>query len=89
MTWEAHQAHGFFGFSYDGQPRREARVDIKEALAESEGFRERFWKWLQWPQAQPFSGGVWDAWPARDADALAFARREWAVVQAYVTQERK
>jgi hypothetical protein len=59
-------------------------VDIKEALAATEGLRERFWKWMQWPEAPPFSGGVLDAWPARDADALAFMKREWRVVQAYL-----
>jgi hypothetical protein len=61
-------------------------VDIEQALAESEGLRERFWKWMRWPGAQPFSGGVED-WPAREADALAFAASEWRLVHAYVSQE--
>lgn len=92
MTWETHQGHGFFGLNpWDNQPRwcgtkeepNRGRVDIDEALAESEGFRERFWKWVKW-DAPPYSGGVLTDWPARDADALAFAKREWAVVQAYL-----
>lgn len=58
-------------------------MDIKQALAESEGFRERFWRWVKW-DAAPFSGGVLDDWPVRDSDALAFAKREWALVQAYL-----
>lgn len=85
MTWETHQGRGFFGFSYDGNPRWSEQVNIREALAESEGFREAFWKWMQWPESPPFSGGVLTDWPAREADALAFARREWRVVQAYLT----
>lgn len=84
MTWEAHQARGFFGFDHDKQPRWRGRVNIKEALAESELLRALFWKWMQWPDAPPFAGGVLTDWPAREADALAFARREWRLVQSYL-----
>ena len=63
--------------------RWKGKVDITKALAESEGFRESFWRWMKWPDAQPFSGGVAD-WPAREADALAFAKQEWRAVQAYL-----
>jgi len=39
---------------------------------------------MKWPDSPPFAGGVLTDWPALEADALAFARREWAVVQAYL-----
>lgn len=91
MTWEAHQGRDFFGYSPPGKGqnswqagRWSGRIDIEEALAATEGLRGQLWKWLRWPDAQPFSGGVWDAWPARSADGLAFAKREWAMVQAYL-----
>jgi hypothetical protein len=41
----------------------------------------------QWVDAPPFSGGVWDSWPKRIADGLAFMRSEAAVVKAYLRQE--
>lgn len=84
MTWEAHQARGVFGFGPDKQPRWSAKVDIEKALAESEGLRESFWRWMKWPDSPPFDGGVLTDWPAREADALAFARREWRAVQEYL-----
>jgi hypothetical protein len=83
VTWEAHQARGVFGFGPDKQPRWAFRVNIEEALAESEGFRELFWRWMKWPESPPWSGGVFE-WPSREADALAFAKREWRAVQAYL-----
>jgi hypothetical protein len=39
---------------------------------------------MRWPELPPFTGGVLDAWPAREADGLAFAKREWALVQSYL-----
>lgn len=59
-------------------------VDIREALAGSEGLRDLFWRWMRWPEAPPFTGGVLDAWPAREAEGLSFARREWAMVRSYL-----
>lgn len=61
-----------------------AVVDIGEAIAESEGLRDLFWRWMRWPDSPPFAGGVLTDWPARDADALAFARAEWRAVQTYL-----
>lgn len=58
-------------------------MDIDKALAATEGIREAFWRWMKW-DAPPYSGGVLTDWPAREADALAFAKREWAVVRAYL-----
>lgn len=84
MTWEAHQGHGFFGFSPDKQPRWRAVVDVEQAIEESAALREAFWKWMRWPDAPPFSGGVLTEWPAREADGLAFARMEWRTVQAHL-----
>ena len=99
MTWDAHQGRGFFGFSTTGrvvqqgnreiikwetQPRHHEVVDIKEALKESEQFRAAFWRWMQWPDAPPYSGGVLTDWPAQESSALAFAKREWAAVQTYL-----
>lgn len=55
----------------------------------TQDIRNAFWRWQAFPEAQPFSGGVLDAWPQRMAEALAFAKREWAVVVAYVTEQSK
>ncbi len=59
-------------------------MNIEEAIAATEGLRVRFWKWAKWPEAPPFAGGVLTDWPAREADGLAFARREWRAVQQYL-----
>lgn len=63
-------------------------VDVKRALTETKELRDAFWTWLKWSKAPPFQGGVLTDWPAREADALAFAKAEWAAVQAYAARER-
>lgn len=90
MTWEVHQHHGLFGFT-DGQAGRwtEAQVDLKEAFEESADVRAAFFAWVQWQDAPPFSGGVLTDWPARMVDGLAFARREWAAVNAHLAHEAR
>lgn len=89
MTWLAHQAHGFFGFSADGQPRWKGAVDVEEAMAEVGDVVDAFFAWLSWQDAPPFTGGVLDAWPARMAQGLAMAKREWAAIQAHVRKQAK
>lgn len=39
----------------------------------------------QWPDSQPFTGGVFDAWPRRLAQGISFLRSESAAVFAYLT----
>lgn len=91
MRWLAHQAHGFFGFSpgETPQPRWHGTMDIEEAFTAAGDVREAFFRWMSWPDSPPLSGGVLDAWPARLAEGLAFARREWKCVQAYVSHTTK
>lgn len=90
MTWETHLARGGFGFSPPGKEQnawqfgRWGVVDIEEALRETADLRAAFWRWMQWPDAPPYAGGVLTDWPARESSALAFARREWAAVLAYL-----
>lgn len=90
MTWDAHQGRGGFGFSPPGKGQnawqfgRWGVARIEEAIAETEEVRAAFWAWMRWPDAPPYAGGVLTDWPARESAALAFAKREWAVVQAYL-----
>lgn len=69
------------------QPRHTEKVDIDEAFAAAGDILEVFSRCLQWPTAQPFSGGVWDAWPARLTEGLAFCRGEWTAVGAFLKHE--
>jgi hypothetical protein len=86
---------GFFGLTpqwRDGkpaapQPRHLALVDIDEAHAKVADIVAVWRSTSQWVDAPPFSGGVWDSWPKRIADGLAFMRSEAAVVKAYLRQE--
>ena len=91
MTWASHQSAGFFGFTpgETPQPRWQHVVDVEEAFEAAHDVREAFMRWMQWPDDAPFSGGVLDAWPARMADGLAFAKREWRAVQANESQQHK
>jgi len=41
------------------------------------------------PEAPPFSGGVWDEWPARDAEALAVCKQERDIIWAVQAAERR
>lgn len=36
------------------------------------------------PDAQPYSGGMLDAWPALAVDALAIARDEVRIIRAFL-----
>lgn len=93
MTWHAHLAAGFFGFSpgETPQPRwRASKVDFGEVQREVGDILEAWWRWLAWQDvAPPFAGGVLDEWPARLRDGLAVCRREWTAIQQYLQHERK
>lgn len=90
---------GFFGYNVQAkgppQPRwkgtreepRRAVVDIDEA---HEAVRDILKVWRStssWPDAPPFSGGVWDSWPQRMAQGLSFLRNEMKAVSAYLQEE--
>lgn len=86
---------GFFGFTTqplkDGkpqpaQPRHRGRVDVDEAYAVVKDILEVWRAVASWEAAQPFSGGVWDSWPQRQAQGLAFLRVESKAVQAYLAE---
>lgn len=87
------QALGRFGFTVqpkkDGRPvapqyRHKGVVDIDEAHAEVGDILAVWRATSSWPDAPPFTGGVWDAWPARVAAGLAFLRSEVGAVTAYL-----
>jgi len=63
------------------------RVNVDEALAETEELMEMCGNAFKHPTSPPFSGGVLDAWPAWAVDALAIARFERERVIAYVRSE--
>ena len=86
---------GFFGFTTqpfkDGkpqpaQPRWRGKVDIDEAYEAVRDVLEVWRSVMQWPEAAPFSGGVWDSWPQRLAQGVAFLRMESKAVQAYLAE---
>lgn len=90
------QSSGFFGLTVKppkkGQkkatvePRFKAVVDIDEAHAEVADVLAAWRSTSAWPDAPPFTGGVWD-WPQRVAQGLAFLRAESAAVVAYLREE--
>jgi hypothetical protein len=67
--------------------RWRGRVDLDEGAQRIGDVLSRWWVMMQWPDAQPYSGGVLDAWPARIADGLVICRNEWAAVRAAVEDE--
>ena len=69
--------------------RWRARVDLDDAREAVQDVLARWWTVLQWPDAQPYSGGVLDAWPARISDGLVICRQEWAAVMEMVKEEGK
>lgn len=55
----------------------EARESVADVLA--------VWREVsRWPDAPPFAGGVFDDWPRRLAQGIAFLRGESAAVVAYL-----
>jgi hypothetical protein len=62
-------------------------VDIKHALACTEYETRLFLVGQVLPGVPLFSGGAFDAWPARAVDAMAIAREELAHVKAYLKYE--
>ena len=83
---------GFFGWTQTAtspQMRWMAKVNLDAALSSSADVLSRWWTMVQWPDAQPYSGGVLDSWPSRIAEGLALCRTEWRAVQAAVEEERK
>lgn len=89
---------GFFGFTTqppkDGkpvpaQPRHRGVVDIDEAHEAVRDVLEVWRATSSWGEAPPFSGGVWDAWPQRVSQGLAFLRNEMKAVVAYLQEQSK
>lgn len=63
-------------------------VNIVEALEVATPLLEPWWSVRKWPDAPPFSGGVYDAWPARDSDVCAVARDEEEAIWAFIEWRR-
>lgn len=86
---------GFFGFTLkrgpDGkatpQRRHLAVVDLVSAMHQVRDIIQVWQEVVGWPGLPPFSGGVYDAWPARAAQGLVICRQEFAMAEAYASQE--
>lgn len=86
---------GFFGFTLtrtvtngkpavSAQPRFKAVVNLEEAHARVADITSVWREVARWGDAAPFSGGVFDAWPRRIAQGLAFLRGESKAVESYL-----
>lgn len=87
---------GFFGFTVrrDAKgkptgldPRHRGVIDIDEAHREVADVLAVWRSVSLWGDAPPFTGGVWDAWPKRLAEGVAFLRSEARAVMAYLQHE--
>lgn len=87
---------GFFGFTVRVDAKGKATgvdarhrgvVDIDEAHREVADVLAVWRSVSLWPDAQPFTGGVWDAWPKRLAEGVAYLRAESRAVMAYLQHE--
>ena len=65
------------------QPAHKGQIDIDEALAVATPLLETWWAVRAHPDSPPFSGGVYDGWPARDAEVIAYARAEEYVISEW------
>jgi hypothetical protein len=79
-------------FRLDGETAIEAEV----ARATPRELTQAVWRELDLyfftqshPESPAFSGGVWDEWPARDAQALADLKQEAAIIRAVQDAERR
>lgn len=59
-------------------------VSIDEAHAEVADIVAVWREVARWGDVAPFSGGVFDSWPRRISQGLAFLKGESAAVQAYL-----
>lgn len=69
------------------QPRHRGRVDLEDAHREVADVLAVWRQVSLWPDAAPFDGGVWDSWPQRLAQGVAFLKAESAAVLAYLRHE--
>ena len=85
--WEADQSFGKFGFHVTAkgpQFRWTGKVDLAQAHAAVEDILTVWASVSQWPNAPPFAGGVFDDWPRRLSQGIAFLKAESAVIVAYL-----
>lgn len=62
-------------------------VDIEAALDASMLLIEK-WRHARLNPGVPlYSGGIWDAWPARDVEALAVLSGEFTVIESFLRNE--
>jgi hypothetical protein len=66
------------------QYRWKGVVDIDEAHAAVSDVLSVWREVSRWPDSPPFEGGVWDSWPRRLAQGIAFLKGETAAVVAYL-----
>lgn len=81
---------GFFGFTLKGkrvEPRHRGVVSIDAAYT-AVGDVLAVWRDVSsWPDAPPFSGGVWDAWPRRLAQGIALLKAETQAITMYLQHQ--
>ena len=88
--WEAEQSIGYFGWTLSTkkgqspQYRWKGVVDLDTAREEVADVLAVWREVSRWPEAPPFTGGVFDEWPRRLAQGVSFLRSESAAVVAYL-----
>lgn len=84
---------GFFGYTAQAkgapQPRWRARVDVEAAIVAVTDVLAVWREVAMWPDAPPFSGGIFDAWPHRLARGLAVCRAEAQAVRDYLAGQQR
>lgn len=70
-----------------GQFLHRAKVDIDQALEESDELYGLFRRSQAQPTAPAFSGGVLDSWPAVAVDAFAVFKAEESAFRAWLKSE--
>ncbi len=89
--WEADQQM-FAGFGFDPpskkgqtpQYRWKGIVDVDEARTAVADVLAVWREVSLWPDSPPFTGGVFDDWPRRLSQGVAFLRAESSAVIAYL-----
>lgn len=71
------------------RPRWKSVVDVETAYAAVGDVLDVWREVARWPDAAPFSGGVWDEWPRRVAAGVAFLRGESEAVKEFLLHEAK
>jgi len=101
VSWVADRRHGFVGYEPPAgnatpQPRfvldklpREVAMATPAELMEKTRREFDFYFHVAGHEAPAFSGGVWDAWPARATQVLAVMQQETAIIREVQRAEER